>query len=219
MKYPQWQSQAEGLLRAVCPDLDGRPLYLLTANDIHSRTPDYILGWTGRSVETIASEHLGSKYRGPGFAAILWSSRFDSWQSLMGGCLHELAHWIDAPPEPERAENKTSATAIADCALDQMELLQKLKNEIDWKVPAWIGHEMRFVRACCHLAARANRLCESIRPSHLRFGNDYFPHPFSESIWVSSLQTELSYRGSIRELLDTEPPASFTKIYKQATTA
>jgi hypothetical protein len=213
MMFDHWQSQCEQFLQSVAPsDLDGVPIYLLDGAEIHSRLPLHVLGWTGSDALEVARLHCPDHWQGVGFATVLWPERFESWQALIGGVLHELAHWIDAPPQLP-AEPRPAASIVADMAMTQMEMVQQWQSDPTWHIPANYQHEARFVRISGHLAYRAGQQMESIRPKHLRFVSDYYQPPLSENCVLTLLESELDSESPIRSIIATEPPERFRQAF------
>jgi len=211
MMFHDWQPQCESFLRSVCPDLEGVPVYLLDGSEIHSKLPLHILGWTGSEALEVARLHNPAHWQGVGFATVIWPERFDSWQALIGGLLHEIAHYLDVPPE--LPVERPAATIVADMAMTQMEMVQQWQSNPTWYIPVNYQHEPRFVRAAAHLAYRAGQQCESIRPKHLRFVSDYYPEPLSENCVLTLLESELGSESPIREIIGSEPPQAFRQWF------
>jgi hypothetical protein len=214
VRFSNWKSVCEQLIRETAPeDCSGLSIALIERHEVDVEFPIETMAFTGSLARHFAK---ASSLPSDGFVAVFDLNHAESWQNLIGTALHEFAHYLDRVP-PKIRESRQNETPTEQ-ARETAAFVAKLRGQVK-EIPTWFSHEARFVRACSHLAIRVSELCESIRPGHLRFGSDYYPHPYNESAWITSLEAELSYRGSIRELLDTEPPESFTKIYTQATTA
>ena len=193
-----WQEDCERFLREIAPeDLEAVAIAIEPATN---ELPDSVLAICDDS--------------GDGFHCLIRIGEIKSVQQLVGTVLHEFSHYLDNPPEKRKPSTPKTQVEIE---TDKLQLALAM----DWVkaglVPTWLGHEERFVRACCHLWYRGNQAMASLRPKHLVFGERYYPVHFTENAWIQSLSDELGYHGSIRQLLDTSPPERFNELYRLAT--
>jgi hypothetical protein len=212
-----WQATAERVIRLLTNET--RPIYLLDVAEI-GVSPQTVAGWTSGVLDLCCRVAIGDRWQGRGFCAVIDPAKFETWQEIVGACLHEFAHYLDHGltelPVKRRDPELLQIAAIMSAKI-QFEFPKQDPDDPDDLPPPWDMHEARFVRACCHLAHRAGALVESIRPQHLQFGIRYYGHPFGENVWMTAIDSELSHTGDLRTLLDTDPPAKFAETYRLAT--
>ena len=200
----------EAIIRAIAPDdIDAKPIYLVDAADLGLAMTD-TLAFTNRSCDLMLRPFLEStgRWRGRGFACVIDRQVLDPVQRI-GVVLHELAHWLDTGDQPDHPVMSRRQPAAA------MELSDAIVGSLT--IPAWFGHEERFVRAAAHLAYRVAGLIEAVRPRHLRFIGPYHREPFSEAVFMDALSDELTRSDSIRSVLDTAAPEAFVERWEMAT--
>jgi hypothetical protein len=217
--------RAESLIRAIDPLMD-KPVYIVDAKDVDDErllSSGWIActGWLMDLQLRPTLERLG-QWRGRGFAMLIRPELLPSGFRFVAGCvLHEYAHFVEdynearyrkpiprwTKAEARKADEFNSAVAnfIATSALPaQAEL------------PRWSGHELPFVRAAAHLAYRAGRIFESIKPKHLRSVSPY--HVFgSEDQALEACSEELDCELPLIELLRTEPPSALVAYWDALT--
>jgi hypothetical protein len=217
--------RAEALIRAIDP-LMTLPVYIIDAKDVDD---ERLLssGWiacTGMLMDLQLRPTLErlKQWRGRGFGMIIHPELLPSGFRFVAGCvLHEYSHFIEdynearyskpiprwSKAEARKADEFNSAVAnfIATSALPaQAEL------------PRWSGHGIDFVRIASHLAYRANRVFESIKPKHLRSVSPY--HPFgSEQAALECCSEELDCELPLIEILRTEPPSALVRYWERLT--
>jgi hypothetical protein len=217
--------RAEALIRAIDP-LMTLPVYIIDAKDVDD---ERLLssGWiacTGMLMDLQLRPTLErlKQWRGRGFGMIIHPELLPSGFRFVAGCvLHEYSHFIEdynearyskpiprwSKAEARKADEFNSAVAnfIATSALPaQAEL------------PRWSGHGIDFVRIASHLAYRANRIFESIKPKHLRSVSPY--HPFgSEDQALEACSEELDCELPLIELLRTPPPSALVRYWERLT--
>lgn len=213
---------AEAVLREVAADdLADRPVYIIDTQEPGAerfRDPGpRVLAWTSRAADLQARSFLraANRWQGRGFCCIVHTERLGSLPSLIGTCLHELAHWLSWPMATdtevdERVEREPLPRWFLDWAATA-------KVEPPPAAKPWHGHGQQFVRACSVLSTRVESVMEAVRPRFVNFGEHYFGHPFTETTWLSTLRDEVVRPGSIREILADEPPKAFKRAYKLAT--
>lgn len=224
-----WTTSTESFLRDVAgDDLAGVPVYLLSADEAESidhrlRFKEYA-GWTTSIADLLFSNwlHSAGRWTGRGFATAIDITARSTMQELYGTALHELAHWLDdqhRSPTPTGSE--TADATMLSLGVTALEVIPA-----KWSAPApapvipqprWHQHGRTFVRAASHLAYRASRQIESIRPRHIIFGSRYYADPFTESAWLGALSDELDRDDSILDILATDPPAAFSERWAAAT--
>jgi len=197
-------------------DLAGQGCYILDgATAPEWSQDDFVIAYTARFLDQSLRPFLEERgeWTGRGFATIVNLDQIPpGWWRLAGVCLHEFAHWLDLPVPFDAPELATVGRTMM-ATWSHLPVAER--SYFDATAPRWHLHGDRFVRACCHLAHRARRIDDSISPRHLRFSSPYVCFP--EECWLSVLADELDYGGSIRELLDTEPPSEFRELWEDAT--
>lgn len=221
-----WKRTTETLLRSVAPDdLADRPVYLLSASDCKSVDPrlwcDRHAGWTSAICDLLFAELLidRGEWRGRGCAIVIDGETLTG-QQLAGVALHELGHWITYRNSAESVgelDPTGHESKYAQAALEILNDWRLSEDDDDEPAKPWASHESNFVRACCHLAHRVASVLESVRPSHLVFGQQYFGGTFTESTWMATLADELGTPGPIADIITTDPPQSFSDCYAMAT--
>jgi hypothetical protein len=217
-----WTEKAELLLRTIAADdLDGRGCYVVDFESIAHIEPrlhgSRSLAWTSFLLPTTIRPWLESQGRwiGDGFGTVVHRDRIPTWIDTLGCCVHELAHWVSDDRAIEVRDQipvemaEQFAMALRDWS-DRGEDTPRTN-------PTWFQHEAPFVRAACHLAHRAGQVAEAIRPKHVQFATQYYPQPFNEETFMSSLSSELDSTGSIREILRSDAPDEFTELWTIAT--
>lgn len=217
----KWKQTICTFLRSVAPDdLDGVPIYPVSYRELATFEPRFCssnaTAWTSMVADLLLSEYLRGveQWQGRGFGFAIDLDGLGTPQRILGAALHELAHWLDQKPDP-----------IVDCPeirkLFSLKTLAKVKDSAvavkhpDEQPATWYGHELRFIRASCHLAHRAGKQMESLRPSHLRFaGLPYFPDAFNENVFFSAFTGELGASGSIRQILSTPEPIKAKELWE-----
>lgn len=217
-----WKSVCESIVREAAPeDCEGLPIHFVERSEVPVTWPEQAKAFTGLPAVRFSMVAGGP---GRGFSACFDLEQFSSWRELIGAVCHEFSHFLDSPPppieqipQPDNPETE-KLLQVYKTLLAEHTLKMGDQYRADMKTPPkWFLHEERFVRAAAHMAVRVGALVESVRPSHLSFGERYFGFPFTEATWVGTLEAELSYRGSIRALLDIEPPEQFIELYRLAT--
>lgn len=214
--------QANQLLRTVATeDLRNFAVYVADYQDTPDAFRDPLCkGYTSPLLDLQLQPWLESRgeWAGRGFACVVDAERFPTFPDLAGALLHEFAHWLDGPlPEDDDRLAESLAEPLTTCMAANHRLPLAERSYYQPNLPPWHQHGSQFVRACCHLANRAGALVASIRPRHLVFGKAY--GLASEQTFMNALASELSNRGSIREILTTQPPQRFTDLWETITDA
>lgn len=214
--------RAAAIIAEIDP-LAGYPVYLIDGRTACGWDPRFqggsCLAWTSHCLDTVIAPWLRADgvWRGRGFATIIHTEAIKHWPAILGITLHEFAHFLDAPrpascPAIERVDwTPEQSTTI---------LPASLANERYDPVGAvpWAGHGAGWVRACCHLFARASEIEPDLRHYDLGFGR-YYPRRFCEVTWLHGLAAEINpaERRSIRGILASEPPRAFAERFEEAT--
>ena len=220
----------ERLLRQVDPE-NPRPIYLVDVATVEDKRLDANINWTawtGLLIDLQLQSELEQQGRwtGRGFATLLRLDQMELGLRFVAGCvLHEYAHHLeclvdhesefDQQVDPQVAATRKQAglmlaeiTALLTAGIPKQSIQQR---------PRWYGHELPFVRACCHLSHRANQVYESIRPGHLRFVKPYHWHPVSERQFVEACGSEVESSDPLVEILRTPPPRELVDLWESIT--
>jgi hypothetical protein len=182
-------AEAEGLCRAVAPDVAQRPLYVFLRSDLPSvyQTGDGPEGCTLRHLDLILQpvlERLG-RWRGRGPAMVLdpqtiaasaqhrpRASRRRAFRpSVMGIVLHELAHILSIGPD--EADPPVELIAAGRSLLvAELNGIKGPTNGPGAAIP-WRWHEWSFIRTVLHLAHRAALLGIKLMPADVFDASDY----------------------------------------------
>lgn len=200
---------AERFLRAIAPeDLEGFGCYVVSSSEIQQQYPSLnregVLAYTSLHLANALRPWLESvgRWVGDGFATIVYRDQIPTWPEVLGVVVHEFAHWLTSDPIPEQMPDDALAVVAEYAASDSTTTL----------APPWAGHGPEFQRAACHLAVRAEKVLESVRPSLLRFSKPYTG--ISEPTIVSLLRDEVdSYSGPIRDLIKQPEPKQFAELW------
>ncbi len=215
---------AERVARAVVPELEGRPLYLIQPA-IGSLVPPSKGAGGGLFVPNLAATvrpqlEAEGRWRGPGPAVVvdafwLMASAADDdvgLRRVVGVALHELAHWLDRP-------ESTKVVAHADW-LEAKSNLQQPEPLPCGVTVTFLTHGESFTRACCHLWYRATRGGGMVMTAkHLGFGSDYpaldylhRPDQYIDAIWP---ELESRKGEPLRQILKSDPPSAFAALWNQ----
>jgi len=218
----------EGLLRLVDPS-NKRPIYLVdVASVADSRliVGDGWIAWTGSMLDLQLMPTLESQgsWAGRGFATLLRLDRLEFGLRFVAGCiLHEYAHHLvelvsfEHEFDNPQSEIDSRQRAFVDTVNQLVELWLQDPSRQQHDQPRWAGHELPFVRACCHLSHRAHNVFESIRPAHLRFIKPYHWHPVGESQFVEACSSEIDSDLSIVDILRSPPPRELVELWEAIT--
>jgi len=168
-----------------------------------------VLAWTSYFCDIQVSDRMRELglWKGKGFATVIFLDRLShSTRELRGAVLHEFAHYLTFPPRPE-SYSSLDATAANEWVAIANASADASKNDS----PPWRNHDPEFVRAACHLAHRAKRLCD-VASHNLSFS--YWYYGCNEDVWMNTLRDELTSMASvpIRDILKTAPPSDFSTL-------
>jgi hypothetical protein len=200
-----WRRAAAAIINEIAADDIAGPVMVLEPSEIGLSLPAGIGGLHSPTVYALSGCDPS------GFGCVVQGDRFDSDLERIGAVLHELAHRIDGGPVEIDTEPPTEVERSELSILVQLILAARSGYVKRSKRPAWYQHEQRFVIASSILAYRAGEIMAAIRPRHLRFSYDYTG--ITEQSWFGVLGDVLTRSGSIREILDTEPPEAFTRAW------
>ena len=220
----------ERLLRLVDPE-NPRPIYLVDVATVEDKRLDAgidWIAWTGLLIDLQLQGELEQQGRwsGRGFATLLRLDRLEHGLRFVAGCvLHEYAHHLECLVDNEHEFDEQGDSQVAAArkrvGLMTTEITARLMTETpkqgNQDTPRWAGHELPFVRACCHLSHRANQVYESIRPGHLLFIKPYHWHPVSERQFVEACGSEIESSDPLVEILRTPPPRGLVDLWKLIT--
>lgn len=223
----RWLLDAEQLIRCICPDMKGIPIYLVDFQEVETTAPELRaglnLGWTSKVCDLLLCDYLSQqgRWKGRGFAAVIQCSLLPARRYLLGVVLHELAHYLTFKP----MQDKLPVLPERQLSLELLSWLPKSwalpepdPEETSSNLPRWYGHESEFIRTASHLAHRAEQVVAAVKPMHLNFGKAYYGSLFSELTWMTTLQTELDNTAeTIREILAQAAPEQFQKLWQCAT--
>lgn len=220
----EWRTFAAKLCRKVGDMTE--PAYIVgdaEATKINPTLDTRLCGataYTGVVADLWLKEYLVGKglWKGRGFATVVVDSELPKSQDWLGAVLHELAHHLTHSTSDRLLHlEPTLVEQVAAIELKFLENTVTLNNRRLKSVP-WESHGPEFVRAACHVAHRANREIQCVRPRHLRFSEPYYGPGLNENTMMGMLEPELGSKKSIREILQTEPPKLFAEIMEMATT-
>ncbi len=219
-----WLPKSDELIRKIAADdLVGRGCYIVNFSEVEAYEPRLrggrVAGWTSPIMDLILADWLTKQRRwtGRGFATILHADLLPRWMDYAGAVLHEFGHYLTLPPHEDCDEIvNRSQTVIGWLPLQWAERKHEPPPvSMGVQLPRWHDHEADFVRACCHLAYRAQHSVY-IRPEHLRFIGPYHSCIVHEDHFMQALGEELEQTGSIREILQTPTPELFVRLWKYA---
>lgn len=222
-----WHEQSEQLLhKIVSDDIHGRGCYLVRFSDVAEYEPrlrgGWCAAWTSPVLDLMLADWLIShdRWNGRGFATILHSDLLTRWMEYAGAALHEFAHYLTWPLPSTEADESIRERSNGLIGILPLRWTEKKHNpeplQQGRQLPQWHEHGRDFVRACCHLAYRAQHHVY-IRPEHVRFIGPYHSSRVHEEHFMEALNDELrSTTGSVREVLSTEPPSQFTRLWAYA---
>jgi hypothetical protein len=220
----------ERLLRLVDPE-NPRPIYLVDVATVEDKRLDAGIdwtAWTGLLIDLQLQDELErqGRWSGRGFATLLRLDRLELGFRFVAGCvLHEYAHHLECLVDHEREFDQQVDPQVA-AARKRVGLMTteitarwmtKIPTQGNQDAPRWAGHELPFVRACCHLAYRANNVFESIRPGHLRFIKPYHGHLVSERPFIEACGSEIQSGDPLVEILRTPPPRGLVDLWELIT--
>lgn len=214
----------EQLIRLVDPKMD-KPLYLCSLAEVEDERLRHegFLARTGFNLDLQLRSHLEARGRwsGRGFASVFRMDLIpNGWRHLAGVALHEYAHFLDMlkdceilykqrQPVRPMSDAEREWTDVYNAVFDHLVRSGKAEEN----VPSWHGHGVDFVRACCHLAYRANRQFASIAPEHLLFVRKYHGCIGSENIAIECCRDELDSSLPIVEILRSDPPGQLVRYW------
>ena len=216
------------LIRLVDP-LMNKPLYLCSLAEVEDERLRHegFLARTGCNLDLQLRPHLEAlgQWSGRGFASVFRMDLIPSgWRHLAGVALHEYAHFLDVlkdceilykqrQPVRPMSDAEREWTDVYNAVFDHLVRSGKAEEN----VPSWHGHDMHFVRACCHLWYRANREFASIAPEHLLFVRKYHGCFGSENIAIECCQDELDSELPIAQILRSDPPDRLVRYWEYLT--
>jgi len=210
--------EIEELIRSIEPSMATRPIYLIDAGDY--RVDDVPLGtlaYTSYLCDLQLAKQLSDrgKWFGPGFAAVFFMDRMPStMRFIAGAALHEFAHWLTFPARKIDINDLVGISEACTYLSEHANTQDRLSLE---DRPDWLRHESNFVRAASHLAYRAGKKRDDIKPWHLEYSQRYYG--LCEVGWMRVLNDELLEleHVSIRDILDLNPPKDFQELNRLLT--
>jgi len=229
MNTPAMLDSCEQLISAIAPEIT-RPVYLLdptSMKDSRLFSGD-VMGWTASVADILMRRELErqGRWRGRGFTSVIKLANIRSgFRFVAGVVLHEFAHHLDYLSKPTSEiemsllcmdilppERETAIDNAIEMVGDRLEDIA----EIEEPLPLWYGHELNFIRAAVHVAHRANKVFESIRPQHLRFIAPYH-YQGSENMALECCRHELDTQLPIVEILRSDPPEKLVRYWNYLT--
>lgn len=219
---------AERVARAVIPDLNDKPLYIIQPRDDGLVTFDMIdncAGMYSQNLDLVLKPELESRgaWYGRGVGVLVDAEAFfhplsgfceyEAERRVVGTVLHELVHFCDGPereyiPEPAEAYDRFRAGCEA-----------RSQYEAKSKYPlALLQHTETWQRLACHVLHRASHVggyCLSARC--LVIGNTYsglefLPDPEEFIGALDDEVRELSHMP-LRAVAQREQPTEFVKLW------
>ena len=202
----------EPILRSIAPrDLDGVPLYVVTAGDLPAelRLPGAD-GWTSKNLDVALADHLRGRWAGRGPALVVSSP------DAVGIALHELAHVLEKPldlspvqaGEHREASGALAVACAADCSVGF------------FAGEPWRHHGAAYVRIALHVLTRHNmRECRRrVHPGSLLLPGFFDPHLWA---YYDAIAPEAGRLAdcSFAEIRATRPPAEFIALWRADVTA
>jgi hypothetical protein len=214
-------------LRALVPEFDSRPLYVLSEAEI----PEWshvqgAFAWTGCSLDLRVQRSLESRqqWHGRGPAIVVC----DCWYELsepdrLGILAHEAAHaltWWD-----QFSRERSSLTIAEELMLlegGKKLILEAFRKAVGDSVDTWESgervelecHGADFLRAALHLAHRARYWFPT---DAMRLFNTGY-RCCDPNGAVAALLDEMQRGGDIIEILKSEAPEAFSALYKSQLT-
>lgn len=229
MNTPSMLLQCERLISEIAPEIR-RPAYLLDPMSMKDRRlfGGDVMGWTASVADILMRRELErqGRWRGRGFTSVIKLANIrDGFRFVAGVCLHEFSHHLDYLSTPTAEiemslpcmeilppERETAIDNAIEMVGDRLEDIA----EIEEPLPTWYGHELNFIRAAVHVAHRAGKVFESVRPKHLRFVSPYH-YQGSENMAVECCRDELDTELPIVEILRSDPPLELVRYWDYLT--
>ncbi|MBI2824403.1 MAG: hypothetical protein HYX69_06935 [Planctomycetia bacterium] len=201
------------MLRTIVPDLEGRPLYLLPANEVPAGIlPESCAGIHGPSLDLVCKPLLEAQDRWEGRGPCLVVDT--EAENVTAIALHEMAHALSRDfPDDEPSDYVAAEAAryqafqvAADSDRDQEAIAR-------FGAPAWLQHDADFIRATAHIVGRARNRGETVS-----FGDTMASDYEVRTPWwqyFSALDAEIEcYAGaSFSSIRAMRPPAEFVELW------
>jgi hypothetical protein len=229
MNDPKMLDTCERLISEIAPEIK-RPTYLIDPSSMKDSRlfAGDVMGWTASVADILVRRELErqGRWRGRGFTSVIKLENIrPGFRFVAGVVLHEFAHHLDYLSTPT-AEIEMNLPVMDTLPLERETAIDNaiemvgdcLGNiaEVEDALPTWYGHELNFIRAAVHVAHRANRVFESIRPDHLRFVSPYH-YRGCENTAVACCENELDSEMPITEILRSDPPEKLVRYWDYLT--
>jgi hypothetical protein len=222
--------EAEHLLRTIAPcELRDKSCYLVFESELppelraaNGGGAGACRAYTAPTLDLCIKDALGPRWAGRGFAAVLADDVLvpagQRREAVLATGLHELAHALARRWSYGVHRATADPVHAAFLRLFLAEALDAEQADPPEELPPWTGHGRRFVRALCHLLARAQR-------SHL-VGVDgvfvslacpaWYYRPFGPGSFLLALAEELTGPSDrpLAEVLGSKPPAEFNWLWQ-----
>jgi hypothetical protein len=212
-------ADAEQVLRTVCPDLDGVPVYLLTTSDaphVFGRCEPGLRGSTTSLFDLAMQPFLTKlgRYCGRGFCCYLHLPGIETAEVFVATVLHEAAHWLSSDTSPDNASPHLAQF------VPTMMALTSPSDAVYSELPLWHNHELDFVRAAAHVRFRTLHHGFGWCAADVSFGGSTYGLSDRHE-YMSVMRDECYQRASdsIRSILETEPPQSLVSLWERDTHA
>ena len=230
--------ELENLCRKIAPgDIGSRPIYVALASEMPEplRPNAGTWGYQSQVLDISLSAWLKSvgrwRGRGPCFALndLAIQAAADDLaasdpelctelyrQRIVGTALHELAHVLSSPidlrPVPQAIESE-----IAETCQTSVERFVVAENPDTSIIPAWLGHEARFIRSLAHVAQRYESLTGDRLPEGFLFASANYELS-RLNLYRDSLTTETAAFASqftFHDLRTCQPTEAFIAVWKR----
>lgn len=217
-----WKPFASMVLDLVEPSLRDQPKYLVADHEVGELACTRLeRAYTSRVLDLQLAPKLSS-WQGRSFATVVRTHDHKTLMDIGATVIHELCHWLDFKG-PIGGHTNASEIQETSAALARMveSVSRSTKTTTDAKPKPsapWANHGARFVRAACHASWRMHRAVQSFNVGAVRFSTPYYGKQFGEWQFIESLKSELVSRqnDSIRDILESNAPSTFTKLWQFA---
>lgn len=206
-----WAKTCERMLREADPQYGG-PIYPLNASELAGNMSSGTTVWLGLTgaVMSVELRHEIPSWQGPGFCCVLKVDEHRNERHLRGSVLHEYAHFVNASTGfllDVAFRNRPAGHPVYDSwDSEPAERFTPMRAETPWA-----SHGPDFIRVCCHLLHRANRLGWSVN------AEDCYPHDLYGlrplAAYANVLGDELDNLVGLpmSEVRESDPPEEFVQ--------